>query len=170
MIRASRKLAILLLIAVLSTVSCGSSGGALVPNVASSAPAPTIASASVALSTVASTPAIRATAAIQTATAPSAPPQPTVTTQPPPTTPPAPPATTPNLCGAPANPWNYTYCGGSFISAPPANFCSYFNCIATFSNGRGYVIECQDLTLSKSGGISGSCSGHGGNYRPLYAP
>jgi hypothetical protein len=87
------------------------------------------------------------------------------------------PATTPptvaptvNLCGAPANPWNYTFCGGSFITSPPSNFCGYFNCIASFANGRGYVMQCADRTYSKSGGISGSCSGHGGNARALYAP
>jgi hypothetical protein len=31
------------------------------------------------------------------------------------------------------------------------------------------VTECRDGTFSKSGGISGSCSGHGGNGRTLYA-
>lgn len=79
-------------------------------------------------------------------------------------------APTVNRCGAPPNPWNYTFCGGSFITNPPSTFCSYFNCIATFSNGRGYVMQCSDGTFSKSGGISGSCSGHGGNARALYAP
>lgn len=75
-----------------------------------------------------------------------------------------------SLCGAPANPWNYGFCSGSFITGPPSNFCSYFNCIASFWNGRGYVMECGDLTFGKSGGISGSCSGHSGNYRALLAP
>ena len=75
-----------------------------------------------------------------------------------------------NTCGAAANPWGYTFCGGSFISSPPANFCSYFNCIASFWNGVGYVMQCADATFSKSGGRSGSCSSHGGNSRALYAP
>jgi hypothetical protein len=75
-----------------------------------------------------------------------------------------------NLCGAPANPWNYNFCGGSFITSSPSAFCSYFNCIATFSSGRGYVVQCSDGTFSRSGGISGSCSGHGGNARALYSP
>lgn len=74
------------------------------------------------------------------------------------------------LCGAPANPWNYTFCSGSFITAPPSTFCNYFNCIANFWNGVGYVMQCGDLTFSKSGGRSGSCSQHGGNNRALYAP
>ncbi len=81
------------------------------------------------------------------------------------------PATTaPNLCGAPSNPWGYNFCGGNLITVPPSNFCSYFNCIASFWNGVGYVIQCLDLTFSKSGGRSGACSQHGGNYRALYSP
>jgi hypothetical protein len=90
----------------------------------------------------------------------------------PPTPKPAPPTITPakNLCGAPANPWDYNFCKGTFISSPPANFCNYFNCIASFWNGRGYVMECSDTTYSKSGGISGSCSQHGGNFKALLAP
>lgn len=82
----------------------------------------------------------------------------------------APTRATPNLCGAPSNPWSYNFCGGTVISSPPSNFCSYFNCIASFAAGRGYVIQCADRTFSKSGGISGSCSGHGGNARALNAP
>jgi hypothetical protein len=75
-----------------------------------------------------------------------------------------------NTCGAAANPWGYTFCGGSTISSPPSNFCSYFNCIASFWNGVGYVEQCVDATFGKSGGRSGSCSSHGGNSRPLYGP
>jgi len=73
-----------------------------------------------------------------------------------------------NTCGAPSNPFGYTFCGGSAITAPPANFCDYFSCIDNFWNGRGYVIQCSDGMFSKSGGISGSCSYHGGNRRELY--
>ncbi len=54
-------------------------------------------------------------------------------TSPPPTAPPA-----PNACGAPANPWNYNFCGGSLIYVPPQTFCTYFACIGNFWNGRGY--------------------------------
>jgi hypothetical protein len=76
----------------------------------------------------------------------------------------------PNLCGAPLNPWNYNFCGGSTISSPPSNLCDYFNCIASFwTSTNGYVEECQDGNYSHSGGRSGSCSSHGGNLRPLYA-
>lgn len=31
-----------------------------------------------------------------------------------------------------------------------------------FGSGNGYVVECQDGTLSDSGGIQGACSHHGG--------
>jgi hypothetical protein len=76
-----------------------------------------------------------------------------------------------NLCGAPPNPWNYTYCGGLRIQSPPTNLCSVFDCIPTFwRQTHGYVLQCTDGLLSHSGGIRGSCSGHGGNSRPLYAP
>lgn len=76
--------------------------------------------------------------------------------------------TTVNLCGAPANPWNYDFCGGSSrVTDPPSEFCLYFECIDNFWNGRGYVIQCNDNMFSKSGGIQGSCSYHQGNRRPL---
>lgn len=80
------------------------------------------------------------------------------------------PAQSQNLCGAPQNPWGYNFCSGSYISTPPGSFCSYFSCIGNFPNGRGYVIQCQDSMFSKSGGIQGSCSHHGGNRRALFAP
>jgi len=72
--------------------------------------------------------------------------------------------------GAPANPWGYNFTCCKFIYWPPPNFCSYFGCIGNFWNGNGYVIQCKDGMFSKSGGIRGSCSYHGGNNRPLYAP
>jgi hypothetical protein len=77
----------------------------------------------------------------------------------------------PATCGAPANPWGFTFCGGSVISSPPADLCSVFACIASFwRQTNGYVIQCRDGLLSHSGGARGSCSSHGGNSRPLYAP
>jgi hypothetical protein len=71
---------------------------------------------------------------------------------------------------APPNPWGYTFDGGSLIFNPPSNFCDYFNCIVSFWNGVGYVVQCGDSTFSLSGGRSGVCSGHGGFFRNLYAP
>jgi len=111
--------------------------------------------------------------AITQAVAPSPTPSPFLTVEAPPTTQAAPPPpaptkpTTVNLCGAPQNPWNYTFCSGSNITEPPDDFCSYFACIDNFWNGRGYVIQCNDNMFSKSGGIQGSCSYHKGNKRPL---
>lgn len=87
-------------------------------------------------------------------------------------TPPPPPPPTPapkNLCGAPANPWNYNFCGGSVIHSPDPAFCTYFNCIASFWNQtNGYVVQCNDGAYSHSGGVSGACSSHQGVGRPLY--
>lgn len=76
----------------------------------------------------------------------------------------------PNPClASTGNPWCYDFSPGSLIYSPPITFCSFFNCIGSFWDGRGYVIQCQDGEFSQSGGIQGSCSYHGGNYRPLYA-
>jgi hypothetical protein len=79
-----------------------------------------------------------------------------------------PPAPPPNLCGLPSNPWGYNFCGGAPIYSPQAGFCSYVKCVANFPNGKGYVEECEDGMYCKSGGISGSCSQHGGNLAELY--
>jgi hypothetical protein len=102
-----------------------------------------------------------------------------------PVSPPSPPVTppsTPNvptvpvvppvgLCGAPPNPFGYTLCGGNVIYNPPPNFCAYFSYIAAFwQSTNGYVEECADGMFSHSGGVSGSCSYHGGNGQPLYQP
>lgn len=106
-------------------------------------------------------------------------PQPTATPRPPAPTatprPPAPTATPQPTCdygGAPPNPWCYTFnYTGKYIYSPPSNFCNYFNCIASFwTHTNGYVDECQDGTYSHSGGVSGACSYHGGELRPLYQP
>ncbi|HKT02954.1 MAG TPA: hypothetical protein VJT31_25765, partial [Rugosimonospora sp.] len=78
----------------------------------------------------------------------------------------APPAT----CGAPANPFGFTFCGGSYIYLAdlPSDVCSYFDCIDNFWNGKGYLEECKDGRYSMSGGRSGACSYHGGELRPVY--
>ena len=70
----------------------------------------------------------------------------------------------------PANPWNYNFLCCSLITNPPADFCTYFPCISSFSSGTGYVIECADGTYSRSGGVSGACSTHGGPGRTLFDP
>lgn len=68
------------------------------------------------------------------------------------------------------NPWGYNFTHGSRIYSPPGGFCGYFNCISSFWNGSGYVVQCQDGTYSKSGGHTGSCSRHGGDKRALLKP
>lgn len=73
-----------------------------------------------------------------------------------------------NLCGAPRNPYGYTFCGGSLIYNPKPDTCSYFACIDNFWNGKGYMMQCDDGMYTMSGGRSGSCSHHDGNRRPVY--
>jgi hypothetical protein len=88
-------------------------------------------------------------------------------------TPVAPPAasTTASTCGAPSNPWGYTFCGGSPVTVPPANFCSVFTCIQSFwDSTNGYVVQCQDGMFSHAGGRQGACSRNGGPARTLYSP
>ncbi len=70
--------------------------------------------------------------------------------------------------GATSNPWGYDFNAGSFITAPPAAFCTYFSCVNGFWNGQGYVEECQDGTYTLGGGVGGDCDGHSGDLRPLY--
>jgi hypothetical protein len=72
-------------------------------------------------------------------------------------------------CADPCNPWGYNFKPGKLIYSPQPAFCDYFNCIGNFWNGTGYVMECKDAMYSKSGGKSGSCSYHGGNWRALYS-
>jgi hypothetical protein len=77
----------------------------------------------------------------------------------------------PSLCGAPANPFGYNFCGrgGYIYGADPVKVCSYFNCIGNFGSSPGYMIECKDGTYSTAGGRSGACSQHGGKLRPVYS-
>lgn len=104
-------------------------------------------------------------AAPRTTQAAVAPPPKTATTS----AAPAPVHTTqaPNLCGAPQNPWNYNFCGGTPVTSPDSDVCSYFNCIDNFSNGVGYMVECHDGMYSMSGGRRGACSDHGGELRAV---
>jgi hypothetical protein len=68
-----------------------------------------------------------------------------------------------SLCGAPPSPYGLNLCGnGHLVYSPPANVCSYFNCIPNFPNGTGYMTECNDGMYSMSGGRQGACSYHGG--------
>jgi hypothetical protein len=95
------------------------------------------------------------------------------TSSPPASSTPAPaPSTTgaADTCGAPTNPYGYNFCGnGYLIYNPAAGVCNYFNCIASFWNGTGYMAECNDGMYSRSGGLTGACSSHGGEQRPVYS-
>ncbi len=72
--------------------------------------------------------------------------------------------------GLNGNPWGYDLNPGNLIYSPPPNFCTYFNCIASFwESTNGYVDECADGTYSHSGGVRGACSRHGGEAQPLYS-
>jgi hypothetical protein len=44
----------------------------------------------------------------------------------------------------------------------PNGFCAHHDCIDNFTNGSGYIVQCQDGMWSHSGGRPGACSGHGG--------
>jgi len=67
------------------------------------------------------------------------------------------------LCGAPANPYGYNFCGrGGLIYNPSSDVCVYFDCIPNFDNGTGYMVECHDAMYSMSGGRQGACSYHDG--------
>ena len=75
--------------------------------------------------------------------------------------------------GSCSNPWGYVIGlsgneQGNYIYSPPASFCGWFVCIPNFAYGRGSVVECSDGMFSKSGGISGACSGHRGEWEALY--
>jgi hypothetical protein len=105
-------------------------------------------------------------------------PSPTYTTAPKPKPKPKPkPSPSPthkavSLCGAPTNPWGFNFCGrGHSIrpSALPDAVCSYFDCIPSFYDGNGYMVECRDASYSMSGGIQGACSHHGGVWREVYS-
>lgn len=67
------------------------------------------------------------------------------------------------LCGAPANPFGLHYCAeGARVTTPPEGICDYFSCIPYFDQGNGYLVVCADGQISRSGGIQGACSSHGG--------
>ncbi len=112
-------------------------------------------------SSTASNPTPTAPALVGNAATATATPQPTATPK-------------PKSCKYPAvddNPYCYTFTNtGKLITNPPADFCTYFNCISSFDNGSGYVVECVNGQYSKSGGHVGVCSKQGGFKRNLYAP
>jgi hypothetical protein len=69
------------------------------------------------------------------------------------------------------NPWGYNFDPGQLIYNPPAQFCSYFKCARDFSWQwvHGYVVECNDLSFSRTGGTRFACAWDDGVKRKLYA-
>lgn len=51
---------------------------------------------------------------------------------------------------------------GSSSHATDAQFCKEHECEGDFTGEDGTIVECFDGTFSHAGGISGACSGHGG--------
>ncbi len=49
------------------------------------------------------------------------------------------------------------------------DFCATHECIANFSNGNGYIVQCADGMWSHSGGVQGACSYHGGETSNIYS-
>jgi hypothetical protein len=47
-------------------------------------------------------------------------------------------------------------------SSTPADFCTTHQCIASFAEGHGTIVQCADGEWSHSGGRPGVCSRHGG--------
>ncbi|MEU1879454.1 hypothetical protein ABZ470_19235 [Streptosporangium sp. NPDC020072] len=81
----------------------------------------------------------------------------------------APPPGTVDTCGAPANAYGFTYCtSGARVTTPVTEACQVFDCIDNFSEGRGYLVMCQDGKVSMSGGLDGVCSYHDGWLRDIY--
>jgi hypothetical protein len=50
----------------------------------------------------------------------------------------------------------------SSATATTSGFCATHRCIASFSTGRGSIVQCADGQYSHSGGLPGVCSRHGG--------
>lgn len=169
-------------VAALATAACQSDQNHLAGSRAT-APAPATTEAAAPAASATPAPATRAVTATPSP-APKPSPSPTRKPAAPPPPPPPPPSPKPapirttaapkpvaaSTCGAPANSWGYNFCGrGGFVYDPAASFCDVFDCIPSFwDSTNGYVMQCSDLTYSHSGGRSGSCSHHGGNYRALY--
>ncbi|WFE33930.1 hypothetical protein [Micromonospora sp. WMMD975] len=72
-------------------------------------------------------------------------------------------------CGAPTNPFGYDYCGGDRIRKPAAGVCEWFECVPGFWSGRGWLVQCRDGTISRTGGQPDVCAGHQGLRRTVWS-
>ncbi|MFI2712119.1 hypothetical protein ACH495_18545 [Micromonospora sp. NPDC018662] len=71
-------------------------------------------------------------------------------------------------CGAPVNPFGYDFCGGDRIRKPAAGVCDWFECVPGFWSGRGWLVQCRDGTVSRTGGQRDVCVNHRGPRRTLW--
>ncbi|MFU8870430.1 hypothetical protein [Micromonospora sp. SL4-19] len=121
------------------------------------------------VTTAATSPAPSVTAT-PTAGWPPVPPSPqptgTVSSSPTPSATPSP--TEPDRCGAPANPYGYNYCGGSYVYDPAPDVCAWFACVQNLWEGKGYLVQCEDGLISRTGMKRGPCAEHDGTRRPVY--
>ncbi|WFE38614.1 hypothetical protein [Micromonospora sp. WMMD998] len=72
-------------------------------------------------------------------------------------------------CGAPPNPFGYDYCGGDRIRKPAAGVCDWFECVPGFWSGRGWLVQCRDGTISRTGGQPDACADHRGMRRTVWS-
>ncbi|MFG1673097.1 hypothetical protein [Micromonospora sp. NPDC049282] len=70
-------------------------------------------------------------------------------------------------CGAPPNPFGYDFCGGDRIRKPAVGVCDWFECVPGFWSGRGWLVQCRDGAVSRSGGQRDVCAGHQGLRRSV---
>ena len=68
------------------------------------------------------------------------------------------------------NPWGYNFGCCKKIFTPPSDFCTWFTCVTTFYNGEGFVVQCDDLQYSLTGGTHQVCAAHDGYKRTLLDP
>ncbi|MGR6317481.1 hypothetical protein Q2K19_05540 [Micromonospora soli] len=115
------------------------------------------------------TAATSATPAPTTGGPPGVPPAPpSETASPSPTPSPSTSPTPADRCGAPPNPYGYNYCGGSLVYDPAPDVCSWFACVDNLWDGNGYLVQCKDDLISRTGMQRGGCGDHGGTRRPVY--
>ncbi|WP_460521549.1 hypothetical protein [Flindersiella endophytica] len=72
------------------------------------------------------------------------------------------------MCDAPWNPYQYNFCGGEYVYSPESGVCQYFRCADDFWNEHGYLVECSDGKVTRTGGYRYSCAGHGSYRRTVY--
>ncbi|MDG4802698.1 hypothetical protein [Micromonospora sp. WMMD980] len=71
-------------------------------------------------------------------------------------------------CGAPPNPFGYDFCGGQRVRRPAAEVCDWFECASGFWSGRGWLVQCRDGAISRTGGQRDVCAGHRGPRRTVW--